>query len=29
VRERFKTQDANPQTVNGDHLGLATQFYFN
>lgn len=29
VRERFKTQETNPRTYNGDHLGLATQFYFN
>ena len=29
VREHFKTQEANPRTYNGDHLGLATQFYFN
>lgn len=29
VRERFKTQDEAPETVNGDHVGLATQWYFN
>ncbi len=29
VRERFKTQDDAPETVKGDHVGLATQWYFN